>query len=126
MDESKLTKAEMYKDNDGYYLRLEYEMENDSVFKKIVVPKARLYISDRFEILNENKYLINKYVKINNDTKLLLDKGYFDLEMNKIMVKDYYFEEVHMKTREMTIDEIEEALGYKIKIVGEEKHDERL
>lgn len=114
---AELTNAEIYLDGDEYFLRLEYDYENCSRNYKIVFPKVVIGIpTNRIpdfieEISTNHASKPGKYLTFGSEEHLLLPDEY-GRYMYKIITKE--------KIHEMTIDEIEKELGYKIKIVSNE------
>lgn len=105
------------KDDRGYYLSAIYRVEDDHTIREIDIPKIRLGVDKkRFSI------------KLDHDPRCHAEQGYinlgfgdlpldydFDSNGNTFMFKEKILEE---KYTEMTLDEIEEKLGYKVKIVN--------
>ena len=102
-------KIELYQEDGKYYLRLDFDYENSDGYYKGHVER----ILFDFHLCSINR-LLSEYGKettinlgLEKDLKLLPDEdgNYFTCELIK------------HKTREMTLEEIEEKLGYKVKIV---------
>ena len=115
----KLTKIELVRETGGqYYLDVEYEVEDDKSIRKLIIPRVRLPFNDNvypnittsyptyFTVYNECKICTG----CDNDTSVEKHDGIF-----------YKVEVLKEKEHELTIAEIEKKLGYKIKIVSEDK-----
>lgn len=105
------------KDDRGYYLSATYRVEDNHTIREIDIPKIRLNLDDkRFRIEIENDpFLCHRVGRV--------DLGFGELPIDWDMNKDgqaYLFTEkiLEEKYTEMTMDEIEKKLGYKVKIVS--------
>lgn len=106
-----LIELTLAKDGLGYYLSPRYRVETSRDIKEIYIPKARLRI-DGHQIMVEHDSRINNYITDLGFGKMNLyadDKGHV-----------YYETIVEEKTKEMTLEEIEEQLGHKVKIITKE------
>lgn len=95
-------------DRIGYYLSACYRVENEAGVKDIYIPKMELPIDTRG-------------VRINFDYETgshTCSIGIGPLRMCQNSAGHYMWEQViEEKTHEMTLEEIEEKLGYKVKLV---------
>ena len=118
--EVKLKKFTLEQDDRGYYLAATYRVEDDHAIREIEIPKIRLNLDEkRFRIDIENDpcacYKVGR-----------VDLGFGELPLDWEKNKDgltYLFTDrvLHEKYTEMTLDEIEKKLGYKVKIVSKKK-----
>lgn len=117
-DEIKLKKFTLEQDDRGYYLAATYRVEDKCAIREIDIPKIRLYLDDkRFRIEIKNDPLLCHKVGS-------VDLGFGELPLDWDMNKDgltYLFTDrvLQEKYTEMTMEEIEKKLGYKVKIVSE-------
>lgn len=101
--------------NIGYYLSAKYRVEDEHSIREVDIPKILLGVNPRFvAIRQEGDHWLRNEVDIGFGfcTLVGVDIGHG--------VNDTYFIEtvVEEKTHEMTLDEIEKKLGYKVKIVN--------
>lgn len=115
----KLESAELWRDEkDGnYYLRLEYLCETESEIFKIIFPKVGVGIPLcgsrlRYRVRNEMDVVDCKMLFNTPDAWHYL----FPDEDGNV----YYEEIISKKTHELTLEDIEKKLGYKVKIVSDE------
>lgn len=100
------------KDGMGYYLSPRYRVENDNCIREIYIPKARLKTSwhkvtvdlDTFR----NNYMCN--LGFGNLDLYTDDNGHM-----------YYETIIEEKIHDMSLEEIEKKLGYKVRIIAKEK-----
>ena len=125
----KLAKVEAYQVGDYWYLRLVYEYENTNRDKfKLEIPKMELPLKqDRLpDIIHVFDYDIRVAVQtaqIDTSNYVSLFPGIMTDTVN------YHFSEksiyaIQQISRQMTIEDIEKELGYKVNIV-EEKNDDK-
>lgn len=93
----------------SYYLRAEYEVEDEYKVQKYTFPKLYLPIGDRF-VINHNVSLYGDEVEI--------DFG--EMSLDALKQGGYYCKVETLKEypQKMTLEEIEEKLGYKVEIVS--------
>lgn len=115
-------KVELYKENEGYYLRISIIVkEGKQIFRRIY-PKVPLgtFIGDT-SIREDTSY---SFCSVNPSHKLIIDGNDFLIETgylkingikHKCLCKSVLINE---EVKEMTIEDIEKKLGYKVKIVG--------
>lgn len=110
MNEGKLRNVTLYKDRHNYCLRTEYTY-TDSLgnIRELVIPKVVLPISNCPQI-NYNKW---------EDIPRSINLGFGDLPVyDEFIVTDNI---VEYAVKEMTLEEIEEKLGHKVKIISSPK-----
>ena len=125
MVKSKLKDLELLWDPDHkeYYLRAKYEVEDEHRVTEHIFPHIVLPVNDSFEVYADNRSSLAWARDITCNI------GFGDLQLREADVHipghDKPFKQVHYVSRvikekhqEMTIEEIEKKLGYKIKIVG--------
>ena len=97
------------KKDDYYYLSAGYRYEDNGVIKYIYIPKALLPI-DKHRVTIEHS--IDRAFPV-------CDIGFGELNLLRNSDGQYMLERViEEKIHEMTLDEIEKKLGYKVKIVN--------
>lgn len=126
----KLTNIELVEDDGQYYLSVEYLIEDANRIEKVTIPRVEVPFNSKvmpelteeydepcWEIGNFGERLgyprrINHYIKT----------GYGNtMKIAKLDGISYTVETIKEKEHEMTIEEIEKKLGYKIKIVSGDK-----
>lgn len=116
--DSKLTKLELYSENDEYYLRAEYEVIYTHRKTKITIPKIRLPLFNNPLIIKGVVNLDSMYTKPTHEINI----GFGELEMCDDHKGNFMYEEVLEEyVQKMTIDEIEKKLGYKVEIVSKKE-----
>ena len=119
-----LTDLQLYHaDVDGYCLSAKYRVEDEHSIKEVYIPKIRLGVRSNWVMVN---YLNSIFDSCDVDhSRYTADLGFGTCQMlpEKINGYNVCFTETTIKEKhhEMTIAEIEEKLGYKIKIVGEKE-----
>lgn len=107
---SELKDLTLYKENNEYYLKAIYEQTNEIETVIVEIPKIHLPLRAEFTI---ESYGSRYTFYINYDVDLGFGK------LKACMNKDGDVMTYQVKEKEMTIDEIEKKLGYKIKIVND-------
>lgn len=112
-----------FKENGYWYLKLVYKYENKMGKHTVVIPKTSLPFPqwtlpniDGRGPYNANHYMIcSDMITLHSSTcDLAIERGVTD--------KSCYFDIItKYNTREMTLDEIEKELGYKVKIINKEE-----
>ena len=113
----KLISLELYSEheppNTKYYLKAVYEVKNKRGIYNVTIPKIKLGI-----VTNTMPYI--SYLNCERDPeKLLVDIGFgntFAEEVNGNFMTESCVEET---VRDVTIEDIETQLGYKVRIVSE-------
>lgn len=112
-----LKDLQLYKENNKYYLAAKIFYEDRNGFYEMHVPKIALPINDNFEINLTSGY--DDYYKPYQE--LDIDFGFGKLYAMPVNGQDtmVYITCIEEKVHEMTLAEIEKALGYKIKLKEE-------
>ena len=114
-----------FKENGFWYLKLVYKYENQIGKHTVVIPKASLPFAQgiipNIDIRPPYDYDTRRYI-ICSDTMTLYD-SVCDIAIERgLTEKSCYFDIItEYNTREMTLDEIEKELGYKVKIINKEE-----
>lgn len=114
----KLTKLELHNEGNEYYLEAEYDTENTREKGIIHIPKIPLYIAKTPKI--------DLYMEEICDRTILrktccVDLGFGDISLRPNEKEPYYtYRVTEKKVKEMSLEEIEKQLGYKVKIVSKE------
>lgn len=119
----KLDKATLWKDekSGSYFFRLEYIYEDDIKISRIIYPKVETGIPIDAPFLGAN-YLDDVRLGATPLTVMhfITTFGCCDHALLKDNKDRYMYEEVlEEKVHEMTLDEIENKLGHKVKIVND-------
>ena len=116
-----------FKENGDWYLKLIYKYEDEKGKHTVAIPKAAIPFGQRY-IPNINIPLYSRECSQENpayivcsDSMSLYD-SVFELATERgVKNKGYYFDIItEYAVKEMTLDEIEKKLGYKVKIVSKE------
>ena len=120
-----------FKEDDRWYFKLIYKYEDEKGKHTVVFPKVAI----PFEQLNlpvikplyasyDQHFLDPPYMDCNYSMKLY--KSVCDLAIERgVKEPSYYFDIItEYSTKEMTLEEIEKKLGYKVKIVNNKKKEE--
>ena len=125
MNKCTVKEARLYEESGQYYISAKYRVETDHEVKEVVVPKIELPIlKDVSKGISFRKEISEGWFG-NPKCDVYIDVGRGELTLRKDSILGYpgshYFIEkvIEEKKTEMTVEEIEEKLGYKIKIVGE-------
>lgn len=111
-----LHKEEVDKGAEMYYLSAVYRHENDCGVYETTIPKIRLPISG--DIIVKRPHGYRAY--LSNETTI--DIGFGDMVLlNDENGHSYYEKFIKEKIHDMTLDEIEKKLGYKVRVVSEKK-----
>ena len=117
-----------FKEDECWYLKLIYKYEDKDGKHTVVIPKtsipfSQLYLPVIRSSPSYNEYLLERpYIDCMN-SMMLLYKSTCDLASERgVKEPAYYFDIItEYATKEMTLDEIEKELGYKVKIVSKKK-----
>lgn len=119
MKKSELKDIQFYEEDGLYYLRLKYILEDDKFIKELEIPKVRVPFNPfSFPEFSSRVYDDFHHIELVN---LHTSSGSLSLypgETSKANHVYYTFKILKEKTTEMTVEEIEKKLGYKIKIVS--------
>jgi len=110
----KLTDLQLYQENNKYYLSAKFFYEDKQGYYEASIPKIDLHISPDCEVNISSGYdCFNVPYKIVD-----VDLGFGLLYAKPFNEKGDFFTLTRLeeKVHEMTLDEIEKALGYKIKL----------
>lgn len=125
MVKSKLKDLELLWDPDykEYFLRAVYEVEDERSVRELIIPHIVLPIAIKPNIINKSESESGRHyekmsINVGFGSTLARTCGVYIPEHGSIENVCYVERVVKEKTQEMTIEEIEEKLGYKIKIVG--------
>ena len=116
----KLKSKKIYEQNDHLYLKLVYQYETDSGVYELIIPKIALDIcTTRIPTLSQENSLINPgYNAWFGSHEYDLEKA--STKYTGVSVA-YVINTIEEKKHEMTLEEIEKKLGYKVKIVSEKE-----
>lgn len=115
-DRVELTNFNFTKDKDGYFLSAKFRVEDQHSVRELDIPKIRLRIDpDKVRLKSEVDHYSCK-----TDMWIDLGFGYVPVEYTEVDgLKVMYTEKIlEEKYTEMSLDEIEKKLGYKVKIVN--------
>ena len=123
IEKQELKKAELWRDEDTgqYFFRLEYLCEDDAEVYRLIFPKVETGIPLMQPHLASDYYMHSGRDITKIAFNLCDDEGhiaYPDKNGNRL-----YWETVSVKTHEMTMEEIEKKLGYKIKIISKKEEE---
>lgn len=106
-------KLELHQDKDGYhYLSAIYEIRNNNDVYELNIPYIELPI--RCEPIISRSQIYERG-RICCNTKSYVNLGFGDLDIKRIDGIDFTLKTL---TEELTLEEIEKRLGYKVKIVS--------
>ena len=105
-------KYELYKDNGKYFLRLEFDSEDDIAYYHVVIDKIKFNpkISSIYNGYNGNELREGMFLK------LFFQSGFEILPNDKGEL--FSMVETKKKVHKMTLEQIEKKLGYKVEIIG--------
>lgn len=116
-----LINYDLYKENGRLWLYLKYRIEDNDKTLEVVIPKVDLKcIPIKPEYLACN--VEYRSYAFPDDAYIIINSGRFGIDLGDTEeVKNVFFTEkvLEEKRKEMTLEEIEKKLGYKIKIVSE-------
>ncbi len=109
-----LHKVELMKDVVTYYLSAVYRYETNCGVYEVDIPHIELPLWNDFNMKNEFGYYGPCCHTINI--------GFGDLPMRSDKHGNMFYEKlIEEKIHDMTLDEIEKKLGYKVRVVSEKK-----
>ena len=124
---AELTSIIPFKEDNQWYLKLIYKYENKDGKHTVVIPKTSIPFNQQCPPViksypSYNKYLECPYIVCSDSLKLY--KSTCDLAIERgVKEPAYYFNIItEYATKEMTLDEIEKELGYKVKIINREEN----
>lgn len=125
----KLTYINLYEEDGQYYLRLEYQIEDDSGIHKLEIPQVEIpFNSKAFPDLvqsTETGEEIGRYNLYYPKTLCTLKTGHYPMYVKKapseiVNHKVFYtIKTIEEKVKEVTMKDIEKKFGCKVKIVRE-------
>lgn len=115
-----------FKDGKSWYLKLIYKYEDEKGKHTFVIPKAAIPFSQRsipyitnVKFYNRENLLARPYINCIDDKVPLYESVCTLASERGIKDPRCYFDIItEFAPREMTLDEIEKELGYKVKIVN--------
>ena len=112
-----------FKENERWYLKLVYKYENNMGKHTVVIPKASLPFPQWTlpNIDGRGPYYTNHYMICSDMITLHISACDLAIERGVTDQSCYFDIITEYNTREMTIDEIEKELGYKVKIINKEE-----
>lgn len=111
-----LINAELHKEDDGYYLHLEYIKDTMDKVYKITPDPIKLYLSDEFTIITKgNDYGYYSDPIMYSPRDICVKFGLGEIRVPKDFT--IHSEVIEEKIHDMTKEEIEKKLGYKVNIV---------
>ena len=119
-----------FTEDGDWYLKLIYKYEDKKGKHTVVIPKAAIpFVQGRLPHVNMQTYCNSLYMPdypyIECDDRMILHESVNSLASDRgVKEPAYYFDIItEYATREMTLDDIEKELGYKVKIINKEKSD---
>lgn len=121
-----------FKENDHWYLKLIYKYENKQGKHTVVIPKAEVpfdqtsvpYPNSRIPYFPNSQFALeHPYINCNDSMPLHEATCALASERGAKEPACYFDIITEYASREMTLDEIEKELGYKVKIINKEKSD---
>lgn len=110
MESAILKSLTLIKENDRYYLSAVYLVEDDNGTWELSYPRIELTINKNFAPL----------LSADCD-EIVINLGFGNLPLREIRENTYAEKKlIEEKIHDMTVSEIEKALGYKVRIIEEE------
>lgn len=116
-----------FKKDNCWYLKLVYKYEDKTGKHTVIIPKAGLpFTQSSVPIINKQESYYNQYgleypcITCNNTMTLYEATSYTAIERGIATPANYFDIITEYTSREMTLDEIEKELGYKVKIINKE------
>lgn len=118
----KLTHIELVEEDGQYYLSVEYLIEDDNRIEKLTIPRVVLPFNSKFmpdvTMGRDLAYFANN-IPLYREEQYFIKTGFYEkLEIEKVNGVCFILQTIKEKEHEMTIEEIEKKLGYKVKIVS--------
>lgn len=128
MDKNNVTLSDIvpFKEGECWYLKLIYKYEDDKGKHVVVIPKAAIPFTQcclpYVTTLDPYYRCSLKRPFINCDNSMPLYDSVCDLAIERGVKEPAIYFDIITKyaTKEMTLDEIEKKLGYKVKIINKE------
>ena len=127
-----LKSVELVEENNQFYLDGTWTKENDGIVSEIHIPRIeipfmRMDVNDNDAIHPYGGFSVSTCCYDGYNQEVCVNFGKGDLPLKKTGAghngEDVFYVEQYLE-REMTVEEIEKALGHPVKIVGEERTDE--
>lgn len=122
-----------FKENDHWYLKLVYKYENKQGKHTVVIPKAAVpfsqgcvpYVHSQIPYFPNSQFALDHpYINCCDSMPLYEATCALASERGAEEPACYFDIITEYASREMTLDEIEKELGYKVKIVNKEKNND--
>ena len=119
-----------FKEDDHWYLKLIYKYENKQGKHTVVIPKAAVpfaqtcvpYVNKQIPYFPNSQFVLDyPYINCNGSMPLYESVCALASERGSEEPACYFDIITEYASREMTLDEIEKELGYKVKIINKEK-----
>lgn len=129
-NDAELSNILPYREDGKWFLKLIYKYENENGEHTVVIPKTSIPFNQQCLPVIKSSPSYNEYLLerpyIDCSDSMMLYKSTCDLAIERgVKEPAYYFNIItEYASREMTLDEIEKALGYKIKIINKENNNE--
>lgn len=127
MDRTELKGVELYKDNGEYFLKIVYEEEDEKGIYETIFPKVALDIpTSHYNINLDSQDTFGDNLRLGywNIYTFITRRGAgLELGTSKFGGGIKLTNTIKEKTQELTLEEIEKKLGYKIKLVSKKKGD---
>lgn len=125
---AKLSNIIPFKNGENWYLKLIYEYKDEKGEHTVVIPKAEIPFAQReLPCIMDRTFYPGPFSNLNVIRRPYIDcsssmslfKSDCNLARERGLKDSYYFDIITEFTpREMTLNEIEEELGYKVKIIN--------
>lgn len=121
-----------FKEDERWYLKLVYAYKDKKGKHMVVIPKASVpfvqgsvpYINSQIPYFPNSQYALEHPYISCSDAMTLYDGVSHIASERGVKTPACYFDIItEYASREMTLDEIEKELGYKVKIINKEKDD---
>lgn len=122
-----LKKADIFREGDMWFMHLEYEYEDNRGKHLVTLPKVDFPCSLKYtpnvDFYNcMVKFGLSELASIMISESLNLHKDNITDPLTNTTIKAYYMDIiVEPKIHDLTLDEIEKKLGYKVRIVADTK-----
>ena len=119
-----LKKADIFREGDMWFMRLEYEYEDNRGKHLVTLPKVdfpcSLWYAPNIDFCN--CMVTEEFASIEISESLNLHKGSVTDPLTNKTINAFYTDIiVEPKIHDLTLDEIEKKLGYKVRIVTDTK-----
>ena len=120
---AELTSITPFKEDDRWYLKLIYKYEDKVGKHTVVIPKAEVpFVQTSVPYPNSQFALERPYIDCGDSMPLYEAVCALASERGAEEPACYFDIITEYASREMTLDEIEKELGYKVKIINKEKN----